>query len=150
MSAGRVTVKRLIGLASQVCALTVDEIMGPKRERRFIRARMAIVHYAIDAGFNLSDIGRRLGNREHNTIMNLRDKAKVWRGRDPLFDRIMDAMAKGIAEGKASQPIEVFKLPQPKPKVKLPVDPLDRADLVQRRAMQAASDSFLRALRQAA
>lgn len=148
MGGGRITVARLIGLASQVCALTVDEIMGPKRERRFIRARMAIVHYAIDAGFNLSDIGRRLGNREHNTIMNLRDKAKVWRGRDPLFDRIMGAMAKGIAEGKASQPVHVFKIPPAKPKP--PVDWIDHADFVQRRQMQTASDNFLRALRQAA
>ena len=146
-----VTVNRLIRLASQTTGLTIPEINGPKRQRQYIRARMAIVHYALEAGFNLSDIGRRMGNREHNTIMNLRDKAKVWRGRDPLFDRIMDEMGKGVAAGRASRPILPFLFVPAAPKPEPVNDPeIDQADVRLRKQMAASSRLFLEALRAAA
>lgn len=143
-----VSINRLIALASRLTALTLDEIKGADRSRRFIRARMAIVHYAWAAGYTGTQIGRALGCRDHSTIFNLRDRALDWLGRDPLFDRIMDAMDDGIRNGMAAREVIPFVLP--KTADKQPIDYIEIGDLIAKDRMRVGSEKLLQAMREAA
>lgn len=145
------SLNRLVNLASKVTALTLDEINGRDRARRFVRARMAVAHFACEAGFSASQIGGAIGGRDTSTIFNLRDKAKIWRGRDPLFDRIMDSLQDAIDRGLTEREVLPFVVPE-KP-VKPPVqriDHIERADWEQARAMRRGSERLLEAMRAAA
>lgn len=65
----RPTIRDIIERVSFSNGLTVDEITGPAKQRRFVQPRQAVMSLAAQAGFPLAMIGRAL-NRDHTTVMH--------------------------------------------------------------------------------
>lgn len=149
----RITVRDLLRFASQISAIPVADIKGPKRQRMYIRTRMVVAHYARQQGYSYPHIGRAM-SRDHSTIINLCQMADVWRGKDPLFDRQMDRMAEAIELGE----VKVQTIPVPRRIVEPLVreiqaarlDSVELADWQQANAMRIGSERLLAAMRAAA
>lgn len=109
----RPTLSDLIEAASQISMYSPADIKGPRRWRPLARVRFAIIWLAYDNGngpLSLTDIGRRMGERDHATICYGRDAARelIDRG-DKGFtmlvegirhaaQRIVDARCRKMAE----------------------------------------------------
>lgn len=104
---------QIVNLVAQVTALTVADLTGPNRSRIYIRARMAVVHFALKEGYKISHIGSELGGRDHNTCCNLRDKSAIWIDRDPIYRRILLRTAEAIEAGRVQVFTITFNIPAP-------------------------------------
>ena len=59
----RPSIHAIMRFVSQLTALTPDEIKGRSRTRMYIRARMAVAHFACREGYTLNQIGAATGTR---------------------------------------------------------------------------------------
>lgn len=50
--------------------LTVDQLIGPRRHRHLVTARIEAYHLLRGLGYTLPQIGHRMGNRDHTTILH--------------------------------------------------------------------------------
>jgi hypothetical protein len=138
------TIHSVLRFVCELSALSVEEVVGRKRDRLYVRPRMIVAHFARAEGYTLTQIGTVL-NRDFSTIRNLEQKALDWRGRDKLFDRLFDRMAEAVRFGEIYTPTVKVKLSV----VQEPVDEPD-ADRKHRNNMTAASRALLTAVRLAA
>lgn len=64
------TVNAIIKRATEIYNVQREEIIGPSRTRRRVRARQYVMYHARMAGrSSLPEIGRRLGGRDHSTVI---------------------------------------------------------------------------------
>src|SRR5690606_13606303 len=72
--------------AAVLAEMPVQKILGKSRFRPEVRVRQAIVWVALRATkLSTADMGRRLGGRDHSTIIHARDQSEVFYERDPEF-----------------------------------------------------------------
>lgn len=49
--------------------VTVDQMLGRRRGRKLIKARLEFIQQTRDMGWSLNKIAKELGNRDHTTIL---------------------------------------------------------------------------------
>lgn len=91
-----VSTKDIIRLAANVAGITVAEMMGPGRSTKFVQARFAVYLVSQERGLSTPEIGRRVGGRDHSSVLHGIARAKDMEKRDPEFARIM-ARLRGYA-----------------------------------------------------
>lgn len=87
-------VDRIIDIAAKLCDVSYGEVIGSMRSNRFMRARMAVSLVASERGCPFSLIGKVMGKRDHSTIINATEKAKVAIRRDPQFAFIVNELSR--------------------------------------------------------
>jgi hypothetical protein len=65
--------KRLAASIGTDFSVTADEIIGKARFRRMILPRLVLTKLCLERGMSLTQIGRRMGRRDHTTILHQRD-----------------------------------------------------------------------------
>lgn len=91
--AGHVRVGDIVADVAWQTGLRRDDITGPSRDQRLVRARDAVCWLAVDAkAASLPTIGRVLGGRDHSTIFAARRRAMERRRRDPAFARLTERL----------------------------------------------------------
>lgn len=84
--APRATFRGIVRNAAVLAEMPVQKILGKSRFRPEVRVRQAIVWVALRATkLSTVDIGRRLGGRDHSTILHARDQSEAFYERDPEF-----------------------------------------------------------------
>lgn len=91
------TISDIIIAAAKLSKFTPEQIKGGQRHKDLVKARFAVCYVARKKGYSFPVIGRRLGGRDHTTIMNAIDKAEVYRDYDPEFARMVDRLALAVA-----------------------------------------------------
>lgn len=95
---------QIIALAARVAGVTPDELTSARRQKPLIVARqLAIVLLLRHTRLSIKEIGRRLGRRDHTTIMHARDMARAAIGERDLPDDIAacaDALFAALREGR--------------------------------------------------
>lgn len=66
----RITAAQLIAYVAALSGLSAADITGKARFRHIIRARAIVAKVLRDNGLSYPQIGRRLGNRDHSTVIN--------------------------------------------------------------------------------
>lgn len=71
-------ITRLTKEAARLSGISVKEILSERRHRALARVRFAIMLVAYNMGFTTTDIGQRLGGRDHTTVVyGLRQARKL-------------------------------------------------------------------------
>lgn len=70
---GPFSIKRLAASIGTDMGLDPSDILGPKRARKFILARIVLTKLCIEQGIPCAAIGRKMGGRDHSTILHQRD-----------------------------------------------------------------------------
>jgi len=73
---------------------TADEIIGPSRFRSLILPRLVLTKLCIERGMSCAQIGRKMGGRDHSTILNQRDKFEPYAA---LYPTIRESYARHVA-----------------------------------------------------
>ena len=100
---GPFSVRRLAASIGADFGLTADDVLGPCRKRTFILPRLVLTKLCIEHGLSCSQIGRKMGGRDHSTILHQRDVFEPYRAKYPMIGRCYDrhvalrAAAKGGA-----------------------------------------------------
>lgn len=81
---------RAMRIASQIVGYDIDVVTGPWRWPDLARARFALMYAMRKRGASLSQIGHRLGGRDHSTIMHGIRRAKVLAQRDSAFAEMLE------------------------------------------------------------
>lgn len=117
----------LLNIASQTSRLSVKTITGKSRYERHKNVRFAVAMIAREFGHSYSQIGGRLGGRDHSTIINAVEKAKIYYERCDKFAKLVDAIrakADEIEPFEKLKPVKVdFVAPAP-PKRKYQLRPI--------------------------
>lgn len=80
-----VTVSALIDGAAAVTSLPRETITGTSRLRPVVRVRQAVMYLACKAGHTTPQVGKRIGGRDHSTVVHGRDMAAYRITQDPTF-----------------------------------------------------------------
>src|SRR5690606_5161942 len=77
--APRATFRSIVRNAAVLAEMPIQKILGKSRFRPEVRVRQAIVWVALRATkLSTADMGRRLGGRDHSTIIHARDQSEVF------------------------------------------------------------------------
>lgn len=117
----------LLNIASQASRLSVKTIVGRSRYERHKNVRFAVALIARDFGHSYPQIGRRLGGRDHSTIINAVEKAKIYYERCDKFATLVDtirAKADEIEPFEKLTPEQVDFIPPAPPKRKFQLRPI--------------------------
>jgi len=91
------TINDIIVAAARLSRFTPDQIKGAQRHKPLVKARFAVCYVARKKGFSYPVIGRRLGGRDHTTVMNAIEKAEIYRDYDPEFAAMLHNLADAVA-----------------------------------------------------
>lgn len=89
---------QIIRTVSHVLGVTPDDIVGPRRSRRYARPRQIVMFLSRDMCPHLSlpSIGRILGGRDHTTIIHGIRQVEALLDKDPdfrvEFQKVLDAL----------------------------------------------------------
>lgn len=86
--------KRLAASIGQDFRVTADDIIGPKRFRTLILPRLVLTKLCIERGMSCKQIGRKMGGRDHSTILHQRDKFDAYAA---LYPAIAASYARHVA-----------------------------------------------------
>lgn len=80
----------IIEACSWLYKVSADEILGPLKTAKIVRARWVAMYLATKSGrWSNSSIARKMGDRDHTTIMHAREKIKELIAADPeLADEV--------------------------------------------------------------
>lgn len=76
--------------------IRVGDLIGPSREGYLVDARAVVVMLLVSKGWSAPQIGRMLGNRDHSTILNLRDKFSIYAARNGRVGWSYDRRRMGV------------------------------------------------------
>jgi chromosomal replication initiator protein len=94
----RATVRELVTVTEEIAELPRGSICGPARDRCVAWPRQALMLAIRDGrGMSYPEIGRRLGGRDHTTIIHGVDAARKRRLVDVEFARLCDAISARVA-----------------------------------------------------
>jgi chromosomal replication initiation ATPase DnaA len=82
-------VSDIIDAAARLTGYTVGQIAGQQRKRDICLVRFAVCIVARDKGHSYSAIGRRLGKRDHSSIIYAVERAEAFRQRDPRYAELI-------------------------------------------------------------
>jgi len=92
------TVGELVAAASRISNISTKDITGKARFRHIVRVRQAVMYLAWFDGHSTHAIGRRLGGKDHSTVIHARDSVPGFMARDDeyrdLVERIDAAVPK--------------------------------------------------------
>ena len=94
--------ERVLARAAAVTGASVGGICGPSRRRDICRVRWAVVCALRGTGLSFSRIGRRLGNRDHSTMMHAEREGRALMARDAAFRVLVEDLGHA-ARGQGSQ-----------------------------------------------
>lgn len=113
VAAGRPTVRELVMHAAAIAETSVEQVLGRDRHRWLSDLRRAVVIVAREAsGLSYSEIGRRLGGRDHSTTINLMQTAGERMKRDPAFAALTERLW-AAGECSAAVPVALAGLHPP-------------------------------------
>lgn len=70
----------IVAAVAKATGIPADEIAGRSRSGRYSRARQAVCRIAVASGRSLAEIGRRLGDRDHTTVLSHQRKGNALAG----------------------------------------------------------------------
>lgn len=65
--------KRLVASVAADFGIEPERVLGKGRIRKLILARIVVTKLCIEQGMSCANIGRKMGDRDHSTILNQRD-----------------------------------------------------------------------------
>lgn len=82
-------------IVSNLTGITVDQIKSPRRNKSICRARHAAMWLLTRyGGLSLPEVGRRMGGRDHSTVLHGRDKVEANRQDfEPLLSTVIDILS---------------------------------------------------------
>ena len=81
----RTMTERLLAEASHATGLSPSRLTGRERNNRVFVPRAAICWVLRENGLGMAEIGRRIGGRDHTTIIHACRRAEELRTTDPSF-----------------------------------------------------------------
>jgi chromosomal replication initiator protein len=87
-----IPITTLVNRAAELFDTTPKDILGPSRIAQFTLPRHAVAFAADAGGWGRSDIGRRMGGRNHATVGNSIYRADCLRPRDAVFRKKLDEL----------------------------------------------------------
>src|SRR5690606_39977869 len=137
--------------AAVLAEMPVQKILGKSRFRPEVRVRQAIVWVALRATkLSTADMGRRLGGRDHSTIIHARDQSEVFYERDPIFASFCERLWAATEAEPLGMMLAEVVAPEPEPAAldwKLEPEPeCDASTRQPRAAHEAGSRALLAAL----
>jgi hypothetical protein len=113
----------IIQMAAKYYSVSWDQIISKSRKSEYVRARQVTMYLL--SGFSqltLKEIGRRIGGRDHTTVIHSRENVKDLMSSDENYRAEVKHLTRLIAEGSGL--MQVQPLPRGKDvKLKLPVEP---------------------------
>jgi hypothetical protein len=97
------TIPQIISAVADQFEVTAARIKGPCRKSISTRPRFAVCALAKKSGWSQSQIGKRLGGRDHTSIMHAQRRADEIRGKDYDFEVIMKALEEAIISPDANK-----------------------------------------------
>lgn len=85
-------VSDIVATVAKQFFISYSELIGPRRQAQFTKARFAAAFVLHKRGVSLTRIGKHLGNRDHTTIMNAIDRAEYMMERDEDYKLIINKM----------------------------------------------------------
>jgi Bacterial dnaA protein helix-turn-helix len=80
---------RVLNVVSSECGVSVAAILGRRRIGKIVFARHVVVGLLCElTDYSLPKIGRRLGNRDHTTILNNRNRARELFASEAFRNRV--------------------------------------------------------------
>lgn len=70
-------VRGMIKAAAEKYGISAAEISGSCRRAHIVLARHEVMYRAVEAGFSLGEVGRRIGGYDHTTVLNGHRKFKA-------------------------------------------------------------------------
>ena len=77
--------KALVASIASDFGTTADDICGPARFRRLILPRIVLTKLCLEQGMSSKAIGRKMGGRDHTTILNQRDSFHAYAKKYPAI-----------------------------------------------------------------
>lgn len=102
----RPTLSQIIDGASQITKFAPEDIRGPRRWRPLVRVRQAVCWIAYDEGrglMSMTEIARRMNDRDHASISHGIRVARNLLDRDKRFGMLVDGIRDATARLMASQ-----------------------------------------------
>lgn len=87
------TIHDIARTASRLSGYTVEQIYGSQRHEELVQVRFAVCAVAHTHGYSYPRIARRVGNRDHTTIIHAVKKAAKIRKTDPEFNELLTRLA---------------------------------------------------------
>ena len=140
----RATFRSIVRNAAVLAEMPVQKILGKSRFRPEVRVRQAIVWVALRATkLSTADMGRRLGGRDHSTIIHARDQSEVFYERDPEFAAFCERLWAATEAEPVGMMLTEVVAPEPEPEP----EPEEAQDFTRTRAAhEAGSRALLAAL----
>lgn len=143
--APRATFRSIVRNAAVLAEMPVQKILGKSRFRPEVRVRQAIVWVALRATkLSTADMGRRLGGRDHSTIIHARDQSEVFYERDPEFASFCERLWAATEAEPIGMMLAEVVAPEPEPE---PEPECDASTRQTRAAHEAGSRALLAALK---
>lgn len=92
MDEARIPADQVIGRTARAFGMRKADIIGKRREGRYIDARATVAMILHHRGLSYPIIGRLLGGRDHSTIMNLCRKFEIYARRNPVVMRTFNTL----------------------------------------------------------
>lgn len=86
--------KRLAASIGQDFYVTADDIIGKARFRKLILPRLVLTKLCIERGMSCKQIGRKMGGRDHTTILHQRD---IFDAYARLYPEVAASYARHVA-----------------------------------------------------
>lgn len=107
-------IKNIIDIAAGSEGLTPADILGPLREKPFVRARQRAMYLARQAtDRSLPELGRRFGGRDHTTILHALRKISVLVVHDESERRAIEILRRAVERRTAVSIPDRIVTPQP-------------------------------------
>ena len=93
------TITRLVREAARLSHLSLAALLSSRRDRDVARVRFAVMLVARDLNYSLPDIGRRLGGRDHTTVLHgVRRAVELLEGEDVTFAHLVASLRKAAKD----------------------------------------------------
>ena len=93
------TITRLAREAACLSGLPLGVLLGQRRGKDVARVRFAVMLVARDLNYSLPDIGRRLGGRDHTTVLHgVRRAVELLEGEDVTFAHLVASLRKAAKD----------------------------------------------------
>jgi hypothetical protein len=106
LARSRIRIEVILRVVSRYYGVTVPEVIGPDRARTVTIPRQAAMRFASLEGWSFPEIGRRIGGRDHTTVLHGARSAAARMTRDAACADAMANIAKLLetvrAEGQAT------------------------------------------------
>ena len=98
---GNITIGNIMKTVAENFSITVDEMKGKKRDKKFTNARHIAIYIAHElTDYTFMDLGNEFGGRDHSSIMHANNKIIEMIKTDQNFKQMIEMLIKEIKEKK--------------------------------------------------